>query len=204
MKLRRLSWLILVAILVLVLAACGGGGGDGDGSDGDGDSGDGGGNLSRQNYDFNGLSFDYPGGWVVDYVTEGQVAVANSQEAMDALENQTDGGPSSGQFSLMITFFAAEEMGLTEDVSLAAVLEMFLGFAVDEDTPNFSVPLEETVGGKNTIRVEGSDENVQAVMIVIDFDNTYAFVTGATTLGELGDFNDEINAIIGSMSYTAP
>ncbi len=42
-------------------------------------------------------------------------------------------------------------------------------------------------------------------MILVDVGgNTFAFLTGASAPDELGDFNDEINAIIGSMSYSAP
>ncbi len=195
MKLRRFAWLLLVVILALTMAACGGGGGDGD---------DGGVDLS-QSYDNNGLSFNYPAGWVLDDSAEGQVTIANSQEAMEAIESsQADGGPSSGQFGLMIMSFSAQDMGLEEGVALSTVLDMLMNFMVGENGPDFSDPSEETIEGKDTVRVEGSDESVQAAIIVVNLENAFAFVTGAAAPDELSDFNDEINAIIGSISYSAP
>ncbi len=195
MKLRRLSWLLFVAILALMLAACGGGGDDG---------GDGGVDLS-QSYDNEGLSFNYPEGWVVLDNGFGQVMLASNQETLDLMTGGDSAGPPSSQVGVSIMLMPMEEAGMGDDVTPMSVMEMLLPGMQEEGEAEFTEPSEETIEDKATARVEGSDENVQAAIIIVDIGNgTFVMATGAAAPGELDDFNDEINAIIGTMSYSAP
>ncbi len=199
MKQRRFARSISVAILALMLASC---------------SvvemmtamlGDGGDRVSlSQGYDNEGLSFNYPDGWVaVDDM--GQIMIASSQETLDLMMGEDSAGPPLSQLGMAIILMPLEELGLGDDATPMSVMEMFLPMLQSEGEMEFSELSEETIAGKTAVHAEASDENMQVAIIIVDVGGgAFALVTGAAAPGELNDFNDEINTIIGSMNYSAP
>jgi hypothetical protein len=191
---RKLS-ILAIGVLAFLLAACGGGGGG---------TGGGGTTTLDQTYNQDGLSFKYPTGWVTGGGA-GQAYVASNQAALDKAQSGED-VPSlnAGDRVVAVLSFGSETaslMGATSPVEL--LRSMAQSFSDASLGVTLGEPTEATIGGKPAARVAGSNDNLDAHLIVINLgDSGYAMVMGIAPKGEMSGFESTLNGITETVTVT--
>lgn len=198
---------VFSAILSLLLVACGATADDG----GDADSSSAGSvNLSQS------LSFDdevggsvtlnYPDGWASNTDT-GLITLASSEE----LITENPDSPESGQVLTSVIVLPPEMASIFvsggEEVSVVSLANSF-PTTFGEGSETFSEVEETTIDGKTaailTGEIESEDAAISVVIVAIALEgDSYAIILGGTALGESDSIRVTIEAIAGSVSYTA-
>jgi hypothetical protein len=207
MKLNKLTLMALLLIAALLVAACGGG----DDDDG-GDGGDGGESNLSESFTATDpmgttITVNYPEGWVADG-SGSLITIASSQEVLTAAgAGSTNFVPGEGEIALIVTVFPAEMAGALGESPEAVVTS--LGATASEAGQNLE-------GEPETFEADGRQGAYQAGSITADeqtgdlaiavitlADGGFALATGVAAEGQIAQYEDEIKAIAGSITYSA-
>ncbi len=210
MKLRKLTWVMLLVIMALVLVACDSGGDD-DGDSGDSaDSGDSGGVELVETYSGeDGLSFQMPAGWVAESEF-GQVTAASSQSILDTMEDPEATTLGDGNIAVIVAPLPADMLGALEldDTASAADILTVFSSSTEEGVPDFSDPEAIELNGKDAAIASGSqtinDTTIDSTSIVVALDGAFVLFNFVADEGGLADQDAVIRAIAGSAEYAAP
>ncbi len=146
------------------------------------------------------FTFNYPEGWIVEASGFGEIMLATSEVALTTVGS--DALP-SGEFALMMA--PAGMMGFEAELDLTAFLEMVVTMISDEGAPDFGAPEGFTVGGMEAARTAGSLPGADYVLILLQIDpSNTLLIVAVSAPGEFEDFNADLEAILGSMRYSAP
>lgn len=147
-------------------------------------------------------TISYPDGWVAN-TEDGTINLATSEDILA----ETPDTPASGQV-IATTLFIPSEMTsafLTadEEASPMAIATAFSSnFGAEED--NLNDAEEVTIDGKSAAVVTGQVDEAAIVMVIIDSgDGAYAVVIAGTAAGEGDSIRPTIEAMAGSIEYTA-
>lgn len=148
------------------------------------------------------LTFDYPEGWMVQG-NSNQVVISNSQAALPS----GSGGPASGQFFASVVIAPVlDTPGLSAEANALQVLEVYSEFfAADSEGAAFGEATTFTLNSNSAARAEniGSNTN-QSAVIAFDLGNEiFAVAVAVAAPGELANYEPTLQAILGSMNYTA-
>lgn len=188
----------LAIVLSVVLVACGG----------DADSGDNGGDdaieLSQtitadEPVAGGTLSANYPDGWFGEDAG-GAIILADSEEA---LASQADGAE-EGQILTSISFLSPEmvsAMAGDSELTALAVLEAMSSQAGDE--VDMGEPEEITVGGNPAALVSATEDDADTMVIIVEVEGGFVLVAATTASGGMADARPTVEAIAGSVTYTA-
>lgn len=141
----------------------------------------------------NGLSFQYPTGWLAYDVADELSALINTQDAFDALTQQLP--PASGQIIVTIfTHVTMDSLGADDvDMRLTILNSTVFTDGVDD--------LEATeLNGQMLYIAEGSLEDADKLVILISTGDHYELISALTASGELDDFRETIMSIALSMT----
>jgi hypothetical protein len=146
----------------------------------------------------NGVALNYPAGWIAQDLL-GQVTIANSQPALDALTP----APNQFQARLFATRLTAIQ-GLKADAAPRDVLQFFAN-TLSTSGVTFTTPTDLTIGTYAASRVEGAGTDGQAVVFAVNLnDGNYVFVSATAGQGEMSRFEPTLIAILASLTYTPP
>jgi hypothetical protein len=192
MSFKRIGLLALLLVASLVMAACGG----------DDDNGGNGGDVNlSQTYDAEGLTFNYPEGWVSTSGSDGAI-VASSQEALDLMESEEESEVPEGASAVMVFAIAG-----VEDLGMGA--EDFIGLisseAASEEGTTVTDPEEVTVGEASGLKSMVSSSSIKgdgAVYVFLPDANTLVAVVA---MSREGQYDDALTMRIAeTVRYTAP
>lgn len=148
------------------------------------------------------LTFDYPEGWTVQG-NSNQVVISNSQTALPS----GSGGPASGQFFASVVIAPVlDTPGLSAEANALQVLEVYSEFfAADSEGAAFGEAGTFTLNSKSVARAENIGSNTsQSAVIAFDLGNEiFAVAVAVAAPGELANYEPTLQAILGSMNYTA-
>lgn len=207
--------LFAMVLLSLVLAACGGGGDDNEGGNTSESGGGGGGStlaqtITSSTFEGGMLTVGYPEGWAAQEAG-GSVTIASSQELLasaDALQNAPEEG-TVGQVIFLGTAETAglEAFGLSADASLVDILNTFSQNFVNSGAAEVEMGEAEEfdAGGKPAAIVTGTGSQdgqaADVVLAIVNEGDGFVLITFASAEGQIGDYNDEVRAIAGSINY---
>lgn len=184
--------LVVAVLAMLVLAACGGGGASDTAS-------------LDQSYSGSNITFNYPGGWVVEEQGDsGTVLVASGQATMDIMSGAVEGEPAPGELGMSLMVMpTADVVALFDPPTAMAVLEgMFVDTISRSEGVEVSDPEEVTLGGKTVARVTATGTESDTVVYVVEVSEDALVVVYAATLpGEIGNYSGTVERIIESLSY---
>lgn len=146
------------------------------------------------------LTFNYPEGWIVEATDFGEIMVATSETALMSVESDA---MEPGEFAFMLVPATAMgfEMGSDPVASLALVLEAIGG----EGAPDFGAPEALTIGDMEAARVEGGLSEGDYALLLLQVDpSNILMIVAVSAPGEIGDFNADLEAILGSVRYSSP
>jgi hypothetical protein len=209
MKLNKFGQMALLLIVALLVAACGGGGSDTSGGGGDaGGSGDAGSsvNLSQNisSTDFSGgtVTVSYPEGWAARE-SSGNVTIGNSEAALDA-------GASGAIPADVVNINVSATPGMAAAAAATSPVEMMTMFSqASGGMFTLEGEVEELqVGGKAAAYQEGmvsaEGQTAAIALLIIDLgDGIYGQVLGGAAEGQIGQYESQIKAIGGSITYAA-
>jgi hypothetical protein len=143
------------------------------------------------------LSFNYPVGWVTTS-NNGQIAVANSQAAMDAA------APSPGQFRFqMLAGPISVFEGLDAQTAPVAVIQYLLP-KVSSQSLQYSAPTDLTIGTYSASRAQASASDGEGSITAVNMGNgIYNIVSAVSAGGELAQFQPTLDAILATVIYNA-
>lgn len=194
---KRNLLIVLSIILSVVLVACGGG---------DAGSVDLSQSITLEDELGGTASISYPEGWSANS-DNGLFSMASSEELLAQAANSDLPDVSAGEVVAVSMILPAEMASFFVDdgaeVSVAAIASAFVADLADEtDTVNETE--ETTINDKAAAVVTGTTEGVDIVLVAIEVgEGNYAIVFGATAEGEGGDIRATIEAMAGSLEYTA-
>lgn len=188
------SALLLLVIVALLIAACGGGGG-------------GGGVTLSETYNANGVSFRYPGGWVIDSDSPTSVSIASTQATLDALDagSAADLSLTAGQYAITVLPFSGDElqvMSVTDPKSLLTM--MAVGITGGESLGfKFGEVAEATINGNPGARVNGASDKIDVQIVAVNMGTSgYAVVFAMAPKGDMGALNNTLNPLLDTLSLT--
>lgn len=189
--------LVFVLIAALALAACGGD------DDKDGDNGDSGSSVNLPDSytgETTGISVSYPDGWAATEEAGFGVIVANSADGLAAQElGDTDRG-----VTIMVQSLA--DLGAEDlDSAFTTLTTAMIG---ESDTTEAGDVQDISVGGHDAKRIDATDSSNDSALTSIGFlsddGSQLILVSGVTKQANMDDFEPQLLAIAGSVSFTAP
>lgn len=189
---------VLATILSIFLVACGA-------ADESSDSVNLSQNLSYEDEMGATVSIDYPEGWVAAD-ENGSASFASAEELLAQAQGADLPDVGAGEVVAISLALPSEMASFMvedgEDVSAISLANSFVTNLVDGEGTVGDVE-ETTIGDQTAAVVQGTDQDVDVVLVTIDLgDGNYALVFGATAAGEGDDIRATIEAMAGSVVYT--
>ncbi len=189
------QWIILP--LVLLLAACGG-------ADEQADAPLNFDATYGQDQDF---SFNYPDTWIAVPNANGTIDIASNQDTLDT-RNNTDGQGElpPGNIVMTMDIITLESLGMPADTGPEALLQLLApDLVAGEGDAIYGDVTALALGGHSAARMDGASSTSDLSLLIVDVGNgAFAIIAVSAPLGEMGSFNDALEGIISSMTYTTP
>lgn len=192
--------LAALALLAFILAACGGGGNNTGGAGGNTSSGAA--NLS-QTYTApdNSITVRLPEGWEAEGGA-GSVAITNNKAGLENTEAANE-MPADTVFIIYSAFPADQAAAMTGGTDRPALRDLVtpLSATIPDSEGQLGEPADIKFGGKDAVRVNGSSDNLETILIIIDEgENGFAMLSIGTRKGEMSKFEATALAVGESIS----
>ena len=195
MKLQRLILILMLITGSLVIAACDEAGEAGNNNTNTAINTSG---VLTETYSDEGLTFQYPEGWVSANMVGQGAAIANTQEVLDIVQTSNTQMPDGAQAVLVLTVAAAGDAG----VDAAGLLQSFSEGSGITDVGEVQ---EFTAGNRSGVMLLAHDTNTDSDGSFYVFrlgDSVFGLVTAVSKTGSYDDAL--IRQIVETVEYTAP
>lgn len=152
----------------------------------------------------------FPDGWAADGSAEEGLTIANDPAILEAMANDEEGGPASGQFALLIFPLPADMMDMMvgEDAAMSDILTTFIGLMASEEDPDMPVFGEATELIDEELEFEGvvaygANDKFDAAILAYDLaPATYGISLFMAAPGELADFEEIAMQIVALTAFS--
>ena len=159
--------------------------------------------VSVDSSDFGQMTLMYPEGWFSDAQDlAGTIIVASSADGLQA--TSLSDVPQDGVI-LTITAFPTEIASILGGNDAGAFLQAMLGqISNAADVPEFGEPEDYEIAGTIGSATQGSDENIEGIIIVFEKNGGLIMMVAVAPAGEFSSQEATVQAIANSIEYTPP
>lgn len=149
--------------------------------------------------------FRYPSSWVVEEESEGTIALANSQDALDAVDEDDF---TSGQVAMLIfpSWYVQASLDIDMDADVLDALTTFVEVLRENNEDiTYGDPVALTIADHAAARSNVKSGPAEGLIFLIDFgDSERMLVLGASFPGEFATFEPTVLAITETIRYVPP
>ena len=145
------------------------------------------------------LTVSFPADWLKGDNTD-TILLANDAGLLDG----SVGAPTGGQAGVSILAFRlafAQTLAGDEPLTPETLVTSFAGDAAEADSTTFSDTEAFMLDGKAAARAAGTDDQSDGLILIVELDNAYVMLVGATAKGELAQFEPIMQAILNSVAF---
>lgn len=150
------------------------------------------------------VSVNYPADWGIQVtVPDFGIAFTFPEDLASIIASSSEAKFESGQIQVFVIFSAKSDLAaILEDSTAVGLLESFLA-NVDSSTGEVGEVQSTILNGREAATVLLSESSGDSYAVVIDAGDAYVVLTGTFASGELEQYQETIEAIAISTSYSA-